>query len=40
VSAVAASLGVFWMVGSPVLRLRDLPDAATVVDAATVDDVA
>ena len=28
VSAVAASLGVLWMVGSPVLRLRDLPDAA------------
>jgi predicted MFS family arabinose efflux permease len=34
VSAVAASLGVLWMVGSPVLRLKDLPDAATVVDAA------
>ena len=28
VSAVAASLGVLWMIGSPVLHLRDLPDAA------------
>ena len=34
VSALAASLGVFWMIGSPVLRLKDLPDAATVADAA------
>ncbi len=30
VSALAASLGVLWMIGSPVLRLRDLPDAAIV----------
>jgi MFS family permease len=30
ISAVAAALGVLWMVGSPVLRLRDLPDAAVV----------
>ena len=29
VSALAASLGVLWMIGSPVLHLRDLPDAAT-----------
>jgi len=30
VSVLAASLGVLWMIGSPVLRLRDLPDAAIV----------
>ncbi len=29
VVTIAASLGVLWMIGSPVLRLRDLPDAAT-----------
>jgi hypothetical protein len=28
VVSVAGTLGVLWMVGSPVLRLRDLPDAA------------
>jgi hypothetical protein len=32
VSAVGASLGALWMVGSPVLRLRDLPDAAVVAE--------
>ena len=29
VVTIAASLGVLWMVRSPVLRLRDLPDAAS-----------
>jgi MFS family permease len=28
VVSIAGTLGVLWMVGSPVLRLRDLPDAA------------
>ena len=28
VVTIAASLGVLWMIGSPVLRLRDLPEAA------------
>ena len=29
VVTIAASLGVLWMIGSPVLRLRDLPEAST-----------